>query len=81
MGSSISNVISERKMRKRDKNVIDDHKTEIRTWINYVDDIFIITTNRINLRTFLSEINLYDKTIQFTIKEDKIDSYPTYRLN
>lgn len=41
--SLISNLVAEWKMRKLEWDVIHGHKNEIRLWVRYVDDTFIIT--------------------------------------
>lgn len=49
LGSPISNVIAEWKLRNLDTKILNEHKTEFRLWLRHVDNIFIITSKRNNL--------------------------------
>lgn len=69
MGSPVSNIVAEWKLKHIEEIIINEHKTKIRIlWLRYVDNIFIITANHINLVNLLNKVKSYDKNIQFKIE-------------
>lgn len=53
MGSTISKVVPNWKLRKLEKIIVNEHKAKIWLWLRYEDDIFIIAAKHINLHKIL----------------------------
>lgn len=76
MGNCLSPVLSNIYMEFFEKyllpNVIDFECT----WFRYVDDIFAIIPNQVNLDMFLTRLNVLSPTIKFTLEREDVHGLP-----
>ena len=68
MGSPISGILAEIKLRILEEQIKIKYRDEIKYWFRYIDDIFTVLNKDSDPRKLLQLINREDKNIKFTME-------------
>ena len=68
MGSPLSPVAANLYMEMLEKERFEQIMGTVTTWLRYVDDIFVLVPEGVNLREKLDQLNAVEKKIQFTLE-------------
>ena len=71
MGSPISDILAEMKLRILEEQIKIKYKEEIKYWFRYIDNIFAVLNKDIEPKKLLESINKEDKNIKFTKEIEK----------
>ena len=61
MGSPISSILAEMKLRILEEHIKINYKNEIKYWFRYIDDIFAVLNKNVDPAELLESINKEDK--------------------
>ena len=71
MGSPISGLLAEMKLRIMEKKIPHKFKNEIKFWFRYVDDIIAVLRKGVSPEEVLNNLNKEDENIKFKLEIEK----------